>query len=152
MEIEIEKNCKYCGKELQGRKKIFCSLKCNQNWGYKNNSKYRERIKENMRKRYLRIKDNIGYKTKQRENFKKWKEKHLEKWQEENRIINRNFQAKIQKERKEKNVCYHCAGEIIPKFKITKKGRTFFFKTCQKCRDKLNAKIQRIRVNKNKKV
>jgi hypothetical protein len=65
-------NCIYCNQRLTGKKKKFCSIKCNQNWQYHFNPKARERVKKNTAKSYERIRNTPEYKAKRKIYFSNW--------------------------------------------------------------------------------
>ena len=86
-------DCLFCGKKLMKKRitQVFCNSKCQNNWYYKNDEKWRERIKKNSKISYNKYKDDPVYKKK--------RDLRTREWIEKNRI---RFNALVVKNRKER--------------------------------------------------
>lgn len=90
-------NCKYCGKSLEKNvsTQVFCNPKCQNNWYYKNDERFRERVKRNARKSYDKYKDDPEYKKK--------RDLKTREWIKNNRIRFNALVLKNRKARQKKN-------------------------------------------------
>lgn len=78
-------NCIYCQKELPEHQtnykpKRFCLTKCYQNWRYENDPVYRQKAKQDSKRRISKLKNKPSYKKAQAKRTKEWVNKNRERY------------------------------------------------------------------------
>jgi hypothetical protein len=89
-------NCKYCGKSLkkESSTQVFCDTKCQNNWYYRNDEQFRERVKKNARKSYNKYKDDPEYKKKRDLKTREWIKNNRVRF---NALVLKNRKARAKK-------------------------------------------------------
>jgi hypothetical protein len=138
--IRRKYKCKYCKRELTGRKKRFCGSNCSSKWRYRNLPAYNLALKRRSRKQYQSQKGNPKFKADRKRRFNDWLENNREHFNDLCRINCREYERKKRARRRRLKVCILCGGK-----------RTIGYKSCESCRDIQNKNEHKLR-NKRKKL